>query len=205
MRIDDGLLIAEGTFQRDAPPGTMMHSEARDLLMKTLKQACTPRPTTFDPSRRDTVLDLSDLVEDRIDPAAFFAENHVTEGMKTLLTEGFRRLEGKSPQGVFKLTQAMGAEDLADRETLVARVTTTAGAYFRDQAARELKNRIEEIFKPSNGWCYQRIAALPAIDDIDVAPDKVTLVVTEPHPGGLHPASGGAVRAAHVPEPASAS
>ena len=28
--------------------------------------------------------------------------------MKTLLTEGFRRLEGKSTQGVFKLTQAMG-------------------------------------------------------------------------------------------------
>ena len=67
-----------------------------------------PRPPTFDPTRRDTVLDLSDLIEDRIDPAAFFAENHITEGMKTLLTEGFRRLEGNSPQGVFKLTQAMG-------------------------------------------------------------------------------------------------
>ena len=76
--------------------------------MKTLKQACAPRAATFDPTRRDTVLDLSDLVEDRIDATAFFAENHVTEGMKTLLTEGFRRLEGKSPQGVFKLTQAMG-------------------------------------------------------------------------------------------------
>lgn len=76
--------------------------------MKTLKQACKPRAATFDPTRRDTVLDLSDLIEHRIDPAAFFAENHITEGMKTLLTEGFRRLEGKSTQGVFKLTQAMG-------------------------------------------------------------------------------------------------
>ena len=76
--------------------------------MKTLKQACAPRAATFDPTRRDTVLDLSDLVEERIDPAAFFAENHVTEGMKTLLTEAFRRLEGRSAQGVFKLTQAMG-------------------------------------------------------------------------------------------------
>ena len=76
--------------------------------MKTLRQACVPRPATFDPARRDTVLDLSDLIADRIDPAAFFAENHVTEGMRTLLTEGFRRLEGKSAQGVFKLTQAMG-------------------------------------------------------------------------------------------------
>ena len=76
--------------------------------MKTVKQLCTPRDSVFDPARRDTVLDLTDLVDDRIDPAEFFAENHVTEGMRTLLAEGFRRLEGKSAQGVFKLTQAMG-------------------------------------------------------------------------------------------------
>ena len=76
--------------------------------MKTVKQLCTPRASVFDPTRRDTVLDLTDLVDGRIDPADFFAENHVTEGMRTLLAEGFRRLEGKSAQGVFKLTQAMG-------------------------------------------------------------------------------------------------
>ncbi len=76
--------------------------------MKTIRQACVPRTATFDLARRDTVLDLSDLIGDRIDPAAFFAENHVTEGMRTLLTEGCRRLEGRSTQGVFKLTQAMG-------------------------------------------------------------------------------------------------
>ncbi|MCY3839415.1 MAG: DUF499 domain-containing protein [Gammaproteobacteria bacterium] len=76
--------------------------------MLTIKQACVPRSGTFDPSRRDTVLDLTDLTQDRIDPASFFAENYITEGMKTLLAEGFRRLEGQSTQGVFKLTQAMG-------------------------------------------------------------------------------------------------
>ena len=76
--------------------------------MLTIKQACQPRPGTFDPARRDTVLDLGDLIEGRVDAADFFAENYITEGMKTLLTEGFRRLEGKSSQGVFKLTQAMG-------------------------------------------------------------------------------------------------
>ena len=76
--------------------------------MKTVKQACTPRAGVFDPARRDTVLDLGDLADGRIDPGEFFAENHVTEGMRTLLAEGFRRLEGKSAQGVFKLTQAMG-------------------------------------------------------------------------------------------------
>ena len=76
--------------------------------MQTVKQICVPRPGTFDPSRRDTVLHLGDLVADRIDAAAFFAENYITEGMATLLTESFRRLEGQSTQGIFKLTQAMG-------------------------------------------------------------------------------------------------
>ena len=76
--------------------------------MKTLKQACTPRASIFDTARRDTVLDLVDLAEDRIDADEFFAENYITEGMRVLLAEGFRRLEGSSDQGVFKLTQAMG-------------------------------------------------------------------------------------------------
>jgi hypothetical protein len=76
--------------------------------MKTLKPACIPRKSIFDPSKRDTVLDITDLIENRISADEFFAENYITEGMKVLLTEGFRRLEGKSAQGVFKLTQAMG-------------------------------------------------------------------------------------------------
>lgn len=76
--------------------------------MKFLNQLCVPRPSVFDPQRRDTVLDLSDLVADRVKPDEFFAENYITEGMKTLLTQGFRRLEGTSDQGVFMLKQAMG-------------------------------------------------------------------------------------------------
>ncbi len=76
--------------------------------MKSLRQLCEPRPTVFDPQKRDTVLDLTDLVEETIDPNEFFEENYITEGMKTLLDQTFRRLEGKSDQGVFMLKQAMG-------------------------------------------------------------------------------------------------
>lgn len=95
----------------DAPltpiPQTAKHPvEAR--AMKTLQQLCTPRPSVFDPQRRDTVLDLADLTAGRIDPALFFEENYVTEGMKNLLEQSFRRLEGSSDQGIFKLKQAMG-------------------------------------------------------------------------------------------------
>jgi hypothetical protein len=76
--------------------------------MKTLKNLCTPRDSVFDSSKRDTVLNLSHLVDGKIDSKAFFEESYVTDGMKTLLTESFRRLQGSSDQAVFKLTQAMG-------------------------------------------------------------------------------------------------
>jgi predicted AAA+ superfamily ATPase len=76
--------------------------------LKTLKQLCKPRPSVFDPSKRDIVLDLSDLIENRITADEFFEENYMTDGMQTLLREAFRRFERKSTQGVFKLTQAMG-------------------------------------------------------------------------------------------------
>ena len=76
--------------------------------MRSLAANCQPRASVFDKARRDTVLDLTDLIQGRIDPEAFFRENHLTVGMRILLTEGFRRLEGRTIQGVFKLTQAMG-------------------------------------------------------------------------------------------------
>jgi hypothetical protein len=79
-----------------------------DLHALSLKALCTPRPVIFDPQKRDTVLDLGDLIAGRIDPHAFFEENFITEGMKTLLEYAFKRLEGKSEQGVFRLRQAMG-------------------------------------------------------------------------------------------------
>lgn len=76
--------------------------------MKPLKKLCTPRDSVFDVSKRDTVLNLSHLVDGKIREMEFFEENFVTDGMKTLLLEAFRRLQGKSEQALFKLTQAMG-------------------------------------------------------------------------------------------------
>jgi hypothetical protein len=76
--------------------------------MKALKQLCTPRKSVFDVSKRDTVLNLTHLTDDKISATEFFEENSVTDGMRTLLIEAHRRLQGKSSQAVFKLTQAMG-------------------------------------------------------------------------------------------------
>ena len=76
--------------------------------MKSLAQLCKPRQSVFDHNRRDVVLDLTDLAENHIDPSEFFEENYFTVGMRHLLREAFRRFAGKSPQGIFVLSQAMG-------------------------------------------------------------------------------------------------
>lgn len=77
-------------------------------MLKSLAEACVPRDWVFDPSVRDTVHDIDEL--DQLDPARFFAENYVTQGMRTLLTEAFQRLEGRSQSasGIFLLSQTMG-------------------------------------------------------------------------------------------------
>lgn len=76
--------------------------------MKTLKQLCVPRDTIFDAAKRDTVISINQLIRGQVDPEQFFSENYMTQGMRLLLENCFKRLEGKSDQGVFRLTQSMG-------------------------------------------------------------------------------------------------
>lgn len=76
--------------------------------MYSLKELCKPRDGVFDKSRRDTVLLISDLKENKINPERFFSENYLTNGMQSLFSEAFRRFSGRSDAGVITLTQAMG-------------------------------------------------------------------------------------------------
>lgn len=76
--------------------------------MKTLFELCNPRETVFDETLRDDVLDLTDLIENRIDPHRFFEENFMTQGMKVLLETAFKRFHRQGATGLIKLTQSMG-------------------------------------------------------------------------------------------------
>ena len=74
-----------------------------------LSQACKPRKSVFDRNRRDVVLNISDLLQDRIDSEKFFEENFITGGMQTLLQRAFERLENRNDQAsTYLLSQAMG-------------------------------------------------------------------------------------------------
>jgi hypothetical protein len=70
---------------------------------------------------------------------------------------------------------------------LVARLRTTAESYLHDQSLRELRDRLNDLFKPETAWCYQKVQALPAVDEIDIAQDKTVLVIASPTSGGLNP------------------
>jgi len=76
--------------------------------MKSVFELCKPRENVFYDTTRDDVLNLSDLVENKIDADKFFDENFKTKGMDLLLTTAFKRFIGQSSTGVIKLTQAMG-------------------------------------------------------------------------------------------------
>ncbi len=72
--------------------------------MESLKKLCSPR--NFE---KDTdVLDITDMLQDRIDPALFFETNYKTQGMAVLFKTAFERFKGKSQQQLIKLTQSMG-------------------------------------------------------------------------------------------------
>jgi len=76
--------------------------------MKSLMDLCKPRESVFDETKSDDVLDLTDLVENRINPADFFEENFLTQGMKVLFDTAFKRFHRQGATGVVKLTQSMG-------------------------------------------------------------------------------------------------
>ncbi|MEJ5328517.1 MAG: DUF499 domain-containing protein, partial [Candidatus Bathyarchaeia archaeon] len=76
--------------------------------MKSLYELCAPRESVFDETKRDDVLDLTDLIENRIDPHRFFEETYLTQGMKILFETAFKRFHRQNAAAVVRLTQSMG-------------------------------------------------------------------------------------------------
>lgn len=114
--------------------------------MQTLRDLLTPRSTVFDKSKRDTVLDLTDLmVNGKIQPKEFFDENFTTEGLKELYQGVFRRFEGKSDDGIFRLTQTMGG---GKTHAMIATALLAQYPQYRDKVMGDVyKTSFEEPVK----------------------------------------------------------
>ncbi|MDT8292055.1 anti-phage-associated DUF499 domain-containing protein [Roseomonas mucosa] len=78
-------------------------------MLTTVRAACKPFDSVLRSDPEPDIEDIAQVIEAAEKEAgAFFARNHVTGGMKQLFELGIARLDGRSDQAVFTLTQAMG-------------------------------------------------------------------------------------------------
>src|SRR5260370_31563973 len=74
----------------------------------TVKQLCIPSAIVKSDNLVEQVAQIEDFASGKVDGRAFFRRNHFTQGLDLLVRRGFDRLAGKSEDGAFYLTQAMG-------------------------------------------------------------------------------------------------
>lgn len=73
-------------------------------------------------------------------------------------------------------------------KNMVAEMNTLVDSYTNENAKKELKRILEQNFTPKMKTCYEMLYVLPAIDEIDLDQNKISLVIFEPYPGSeLHP------------------
>jgi hypothetical protein len=78
------------------------------MSILTVRKACKVSELVSNDRLVDQIANLEDLEKRRIDPDAFFRRNHFTDGLRTLVYNGFERLSGRSDGGAFSLSQSMG-------------------------------------------------------------------------------------------------
>ena len=78
------------------------------MPIATVKQLCSPSALVKSDSLVEQVAQIEDFASGRVDGRAFFQRNYFTAGLELLVRRGFERLAGKSEDGAFYLTQAMG-------------------------------------------------------------------------------------------------
>lgn len=78
-------------------------------MLQTVKDTCEIHPMALDYAMGEQIENLSDVIDRTAEDAReFFSKNYITKGMEQLLSQGLKRLAGKSDQAVFELKQAMG-------------------------------------------------------------------------------------------------
>jgi hypothetical protein len=78
-------------------------------MLRTVRDCCVPNDHVLRPDGRTDIEDIALAVHAaERETEAFFARNHVTAGMRQLFETGLARLDGRSQQADFLLSQAMG-------------------------------------------------------------------------------------------------
>ena len=72
-----------------------------------------------------------------------------------------------------------------DTQNINAKLESYTRSMLKDSKEKELRDQLAKIFAPKMKDCYQQLLCLPALDEIQLAQDVVTLVVFRPSEGGL--------------------
>src|ERR1700730_9768959 len=78
------------------------------MAIATVKQLCTTNTVVTSDSLVEQVAQLEEFASGKIKGREFFRRNYFTEGLDRLVNRGVERLAGKTDDGAFYLTQAMG-------------------------------------------------------------------------------------------------
>ena len=78
------------------------------MPIATVKQLCIPSAIVTSDSLVEQVAQIEDFASGKVDGREFFRRNYFTAGLELLVRRGFERLAGKTDDGAFYLTQAMG-------------------------------------------------------------------------------------------------
>ncbi|MDM0891911.1 FN3 associated domain-containing protein [Clostridium perfringens] len=73
-------------------------------------------------------------------------------------------------------------------KNMIAEMCSLVEGYSNEEAKKELRKILKDLFEPSIKDCYQQLEVFPAIDEIELSSDKVMLIIFEPYSGNrLHP------------------
>ena len=152
---DCGNALAERIAAADGTP--MASSVAKILLMSSLSTAETPLRGLTD----------GELVESLIDPLLEVSEIKAVLG----------RLQGQAWYLYLGVDQRIFFGQTAN---VTAEITEIAANIAEEQVDQTLRTKLQEVFRPRSASLYsERMAILPALDEINLADDRPTLVILE--------------------------
>ena len=97
-------------------------------------------------------------------------------------------LEDLKSQCWYIKTDNRGRLYFQNTKNMVAEMNTLIDSYSNESARKELRNILTDNFKPNMKTCYEQLYVFPAIDEIELKQNEVTLVIFEPYSGRkLHP------------------
>ena len=150
--------------------------------MKTVKQACILRASAFDPTCRDTVLDLTDLIDDRIDPADFETLPDETEIEE--VAQGYAKVVREAKQmDVRNASPEQFASRVAESYPLHPAIRDLYARFRENQGFQQTRGLIRLMrIVVSRIWDSDRDPFLIATHDIDLEARETLTEINQVNP-----------------------